>query len=382
MTIKGDLLICNGTVVDPARDFFGKADVLIQNNKIVDTPSGAKVDAAKVIDVAGCLVLPGLVDYHTHLYHGGTEIGVPADSALLPQGVTTAVDQGSAGVNNFEGFFKTVLAGSQVRVFAHLHASPAGLATLPRFLEPVDPKLYDVESALSLFEKYSRQLVGLKIRQTKEIVGEFGLAPLAATIKMAEAIGCRVVVHTTNPPGAVEDLVALLRSGDVYTHMYQGKGSNIIDGGGKVRQAVRDARARGVLFDTADGRVHHAFSVARAAIAAGFEPDIISTDLVRGNVFDQSVFGLPLVMSKYLGLGISLKNVVKACTATPAGLIGMDGKVGTLTPGAYADVAVFRLKELPVMMEDIFGETLALSQVFIPRLTVLGGRVVYRSLEW
>jgi len=382
MTIQGDLLICNGTVVDPARDFLGQADIFIRNNKIVDTSSGERVEAEKVIDAAGCLVLPGLVDYHTHLFYGGTEIGVPADSALLPQGVTTAVDQGSAGVTNFNSFFRSVVNNSQVRVFSYLHASPAGLATLPRFLEPVNPKLFDVDGARSLFEKYDSKLVGLKIRQTKEIVGEWGLAPLAATVKMADAIGCRVVVHTTNPPGDVDDLVALLRPGDVFTHMYQGKGSNIIDGEGKVRQAVRDARDRGILFDTADGRVHHSFSVARAAIAVGFEPDVISTDLVRGNVFDRSVFGLPLVMSKYLGLGISLQNVVKACTATPARLIGMEGKVGTLSPGAYADVAVFRLKELPVMMEDIFGETLALSQVLIPRLTVLDGRVVYRSLEW
>lgn len=383
MTIRGDLLIRGGNVIDPARDFSGKADILIQGNRIIDVPKGETAEAEKVIDATGYLVLPGLIDYHTHVFYSGTAIGVCPDSALLPQGVTTAVDQGSAGVTNFDSFIKTVVNHSQVRIFAHLHASPAGLATLTRCLEPVDPKIFDLESMRSLFEKYDRQLLGLKIRQSREIVGEWGLAPLEATVQMADKLGSniRVVVHTTNPPGAVEDLVSLLRSGDVFTHVYQGKGNNILSGG-KVCQAIQDARSRGVLFDTADGRGHYGFSVAKAALADGFEPDIISTDLVRGSLFERSVFGLPLVMSKYLSLGISLQNVIKACTSTPANLIGMGGKIGTLASNAYADIAVFQLKEMPLPLQDVFGEVITCSQVFIPRMTVVNGRVVYRSLEF
>ncbi|MBU2703966.1 putative amidohydrolase [Sporomusaceae bacterium BoRhaA] len=385
MTIRGDLLIHGGNVIDPGRDFSGKADVLIQGNRIVDVPQGETVEAEKVIDATGYLVLPGLIDYHTHVFYSGTAIGVHPDSALLPQGVTTAIDQGSAGVTNFDSFIKTVVNHSQVRIFAHLHASPAGLATLTRCLEPVDPKMFDLESMRSLFEKYDRQLVGLKIRQSREIVGEWGLAPLEATVQMADKLGSkvRVVVHTTNPPGAVEDLVSLLRSGDVFTHVYQGKGNNILTNDGKkVCKAIQDARSRGVLFDTADGRGHYAFSVARAALANGFEPDIISTDLVRGSLFERSVFGLPLIMSKYLSLGISLQNVIKACTSTPASLIGMNGKIGTLASNAYADIAVFQLKEMPLLLQDVFGEVITCSQVFVPRMTVVNGRVVYRSLEF
>lgn len=381
MTIKGDIWISDGTIVDPSRDFLGKGDLLIQNGKIIDVPPGEKAEAERTINAAGYLVLPGLIDYHTHVFPAGTDIGVHPDPAYLPQGITTVVDQGSTGVNNFDSFFNTSVTNSQIRIYACLHSSPAGLATLPRSMEPVDPKLYDVEGVRRLFGKYGGQLVGLKIRQTKEVVGEFGLAPLAATVKMAEAIGCRVVVHTTNPPGDVEELAALLRPGDVFTHVYQGKGSNIIDSAGKVRQAVRQARARGVIFDTADGRGHYAFSVAKAAIADGFEPDVISTDVVRASLYAGTVFGLPLIMSKYLNLGICLPNVVKASTLTPARLIGMDGKLGTLSPGACADVAIFQLKESSVMMEDVFGETLTLKQMFIPRMTILGGKVAYSSLE-
>ena len=382
MTIKGDLLIRGGTVIDPERNIFSKADVLIRGDKIIDLTADCDVKAEKIMDATNHLVLPGLIDYHTHIFPSGTEIGVHPDPAHLPQGVTTVVDQGGTGVNNFKSFYNTSVCNSQIRIFAHLHSSPAGLSTVPLCMEPVDPNLYDLESTRRLFEQYGKCLVGLKIRQTKEIVGEWGLAPLKATLKMAEAIGCRVVVHTTNPPGEVEELVSLLRSGDIFTHTYQGKGSNIIDNRGKVRQAVREARDRGVLFDTADGRGHYAYSVAKAAIADGFEPDVLSTDVVMSSLFERSVFGLPLIMSKYLSLGISLQNVVKACTATPAKLLGMGGKIGTLSPGAHADVAIFQLKEMQLQLEDVFGEKLTCSQVFVPRATVLKGRVVYRSLEW
>lgn len=382
MTVRGDLLIRGGTVVDPARNFFGKADVLLRGDEIIDISAGGKIEAEKTIDAANCLVVPGLIDYHTHVFHSGTQIGIQADSGLLPQGVTTAVDQGSSGITNFESFVKTVINNSQVRIFSYLHASPAGLATLTRCLEPIDPKLFDLESSRKLLKKYEGQLLGLKIRQSSEIVGEWGLEPLKAAIEMAAALGCNVVVHTTNPPGDVEELVSLLRAGDVFTHVYQGKGSNIIDEAGKVQKAIKAARDRGVLFDTADGRGHYAFSIAKAAIADGFEPDIISTDVVMSSLFERSVFGLPLIMSKYLNLGISLENIIKACTATPARLIGMEGKIGTLAPGAYGDVAVFKLKESSIELQDVFGEALKCKQLLVPQMTILKGKIVYRSLEF
>ncbi len=381
MSIKGELLIRRGTVIDPASKFIGKADVLIKNGKVVESGIGQTIDAERIIDAEGCLVLPGLIDYHTHLFHGGTDIGINPDLALLPQGVTTAVDQGSAGINNFESFFKTVINASQVRIFAYLHVSPAGLATLTRCLEPVDPKIFDEERACCLLDTFRSHLVGLKIRQSKEIVGELGVQPLAATIRIAEKIGCSVVVHTTNPPGEVEEILSLLRANDVYTHVFQGKGNNILNSDAKVRQSVRQARERGIVFDTADGRGHYAFSVIQAALAQGFEPDVISTDLVRGSLFDRSVFGLPLIMSKYLAMGMSLQNVVKSCTAAPAKLLGMAEKIGTLQPGAHGDVAVFKLQDSSLLLEDVFGQQVSCKQVFSPRITVLGGKIVYRSLE-
>ena len=381
MTI-GELLIRGGKIIDPARNFYDEADILIHRGKIVAIHADEKIEAERTIDATGYLVLPGLIDYHTHLFHSGTSFSVHPDTAMLPQGVTTAVDQGSAGVTNFESFYKTVVTGSIMRIFAHLHVSPGGLSTLTRCLEPVGPKLFDEEKALRLLETYSGCLVGLKIRQSKEIVGELGVEPLGATIRMAEKLRCRVAVHTTNPPGEVEEILSLLRPDDVYTHMYQGKGCHILNESNKVRPSVWQARDKGILFDTADGRGHYAFSVAKGALADGFLPDVISTDLVGGSLYDQSVFGLPLIMTKYLALGMSLNDVVKACTATPARILGMVGKIGTLQAGAYGDVAIFELKQMQIPLHDVFGKQVTCREVLIPRATVLGGKVVYRSLEF
>jgi predicted amidohydrolase len=378
---KGDLLIRAGLIVDPARNYFDKGDVLVRGNVIADLPPGESVQAEKEIDATGYMVFPGLIDYHAHVFHGGTEIGIHADSALLPQGVTTVVDQGSAGVSNCDSFFQSIVNQSQIRIFSHLHVSPVGL-TCTRCPEPVDPKWFDLERARSLFEKYPGRLLGLKIRQSKNIVGDLGLKPLAATVQMADAIGCRIVVHTTDPPGEMQDLAAMLRPGDVFTHVYHGTENTILDRQKKVHRGIQEARKRGVLFDTADGRIHYAFSVARAALADGFEPDIISSDVTRASVFERSVFGLPFIMSKYMNLGVSLQTVVKASTAAPAALLGMEGKLGTLAPGAYADIGIFRLKEMSFELRDSLGEALSCSQILVPQMTILNGKVVYRNAEF
>lgn len=381
MIIHADVLIRGGFVVDPARDYADTADIAVRGNRILGLAARDRVEAAKVIDATGCLVFPGLIDYHAHLFHGGTEIGIHPDSALLPQGVTTAVDQGSAGVANCNSFFETIVSRSQVRIFAHLHVSPTGLTTT-RCPEPVDPKLFDLELSRSLMKEYSGRLLGLKIRQSRQVVGDLGLKPLAATVQMADALGCRVAVHTTDPPSETAELASMLRQGDVFTHMYQGSGHTILDDTGKVSRGIHEARSRRVLFDTADGRVHCSFSVARAAIADGFLPDIISTDLTTASLFEHTVFGLPLVMSKYLNLGIPLRDVVKACTAAPASVIDMAGKLGTLAAGAYADVAIFELKQKQMLLQDKSGETLTCTQLLVPKMTILKGRVAYRSIDF
>jgi len=373
-----DVWIRGGTVVDPARGLERTDDVFVCAGRIAAPPAGGAAEAEQVIDATGCLVLPGLIDFHAHLYAGGTEIGVEPDLALLPQGVTTAVDAGSAGIANYEGFSSSVVASSLVRIKSLLNVSPAGLATI-RYPENVDPRHYQPARAAELFSRHPGKLLGLKVRQSRSVVGPLGLAPLRATLRMAESLGCPVVVHVTDPPGSAGEIADLLRPGDVFCHVFHGMGGTILGSDGVILPEIHAARSRGVLFDTANGRTHFAFAVARQALAQAFLPDVISTDLVAHSLYRAPVFGLPHILSKYLALGVPLGVAVAACTATPARLLGMGGEIGTLAPGACADVAVFKQTAGPAEYLDALGERMVGRVLLVPQLTLRGGRIVFRQ---
>jgi predicted amidohydrolase len=379
--MKVDLRITGGTLIDPHRGIHGRGEVLIQGGRIVSPGRGETVDAERTVNADGCLVFPGLIDFHSHLFAGGNELGVNPDPSFLPMGVTTAVDAGSCGTANYESFLRTIVAASRVRIFSFLHVCPSGLMT-SRYTENADPAVYDEERIAELLSRHPGQLLGLKVRQSKEIVGEFGAKPLEAAVRIAERSKCRVVVHTTNPPVPPEKLLSLLRPGDVYCHVHHGIGESILGGDGQIRPALFEARKSGIVFDAANGRNHFAVKVARTALAEGFFPDVISTDLTARTAYGESAFGLPYVMMKYLNLGMELDRVVSACTSVPAGLIGLSGKIGTLAPGAHADVAVFRPVEKPVSFYDNVGGKFTGNQWLIPQLTILDGKIVYRQIDF
>ena len=369
--------IQHGTVVDPSRGMCQAGEVYVAGERIVADIA----ESATAIDASRCLVFPGLIDYHLHLYAGGTEIGTPPDAGLLPQGVTTGVDAGSAGPANYANFSETVIARSTVRILSLLNVSPAGLVTI-RYPENADPRHYDPDTSARLFERHRGELLGLKVRQGKEIVGEFGLAPLRATLKMSDRLACPVVVHVTNAPCSQAELVDLLRPRDVFCHVYHGTGPTIFAPDGSVLPAIRSARDRGVIFDAANGWSHFVFASARAALQQGFLPDVISTDLTNRTLYKQPVFGLPFVMSKYLSMGMPLLDVVRATTSTPARLIGMEEEIGTLAPGACADIAIFKQVERPVQFVDTQGVRWEGNTLLIPQLTMRAGQVLFRQIDF
>ena len=373
--------IKGGHVIDPAADESAVRDVWIVNGRIADQTAGQSAEYDE-IDASGCYVFPGLTDFHVHMFHGGTEIGLQPDSVFLPQGVTMAVDQGSSGVANCDAFYSETLAETTVRSYAFLHLCPAGLATT-RYLENIDPDIFDPIAVRDVFDRHPGAFIGLKIRQSIEIAGKHGLKPLERALGIAEDLGVPVVVHTTDPAGKIEDLAAMLRPGDVFSHVFHGRGETILDGAGVVRPAVRKARERGVFFDTADGRVHYGLKEIRRSLAQGFLPDTISTDLTRISKFVAPVFGLPFVMSKYLALGMKLEDVVRAVTCTPVKVLGLDaGKFGTLQPGAYADAVLFKRKGANITITDKAGDTLSVPHVLSPQMTLRNGKTVYRNIEF
>jgi dihydroorotase len=379
--MTASLVIRGGMVVDPANGIERRTSLIVEEGRIAGICNdGAEPSAQQTIDAEGCIVTPGLIDTHLHMFHGGTENGIVPDTTLLPMGVTAGIDQGSAGSGNFQIFYDSIIARSQVHIFACLNISTQGLIT-SSYPENLDPKFTNLAAMKRLFEKYPRTLRGIKTRISKELVGDFGIAVLENARSTADAIGTRISVHTTNPPLPVSEFIGLFNKGDIYSHTYQGKGFSILDEDGKVSLSVWEARKRGVIFDSADARVHYLYPVVKQALSEGFLPDTLSTDLVQGSLFQPGVFGLPRVMSKYLALGLPLAEVVRAVTAGPAKIIGRSD-LGNLGAGAAADIAIFRLKDVKTEITDRERNTLTLNKMLVPQCTVLGGKVVFRQFDF
>ena len=380
--MKLDILIRNGTVIDPASKTQKIANVGIKDGIFTGIYEAINVPESKQeIDASGCIVTPGLIDSHLHVFCGGTENGIVPDCTLIPMGITTAVDQGSAGAGNFEAFHESVISRSKMHIFATLNISTQGLIT-STYPENLDPQYVNTGGIERLFQKYPHILKGIKVRIGKELVGSLGMSPLEKALEVSEKLGVKISVHTTNPPIDVAELAKYFRKGDVYSHVFQKQGFNILDENGKIYAEILEARKRGVIFDAADGRFHYSLNTIKAALAQQFYPDLISTDLVQSSVFQAGVFGLPRLMSKYLALGMPIQEIIGAVTHRAAQAINQEKYLGTLQAGACADLAIFKLKPSSLDMTDRFGESIELEKIFVPQCTILEGKIVYRQCDF
>jgi dihydroorotase len=362
--------------MDPAAGIDGVVDVRIRDGLVAQVGPALPPDGDAVEDVTGRLVLPGLIDLHAHCFVGAADFGPRTDDVARATGVTTWVDGGSAGAGTFEGLRQWVLARSRVRVLAFLNISAIGLAYL-RIGELNHLAYADVDAAVGAARDHADVVVGIKVRNQLEVVGAAGLEPLRRAVRAADAIGGRVMLHCTNPPAPLAELLALLRPGDIVSHFLHGRGHGILDDKGRVSREVRAARERGVLFDVAHGRMHVNFPVVRAAFGEDFYPDTISSDLTSGGAAG-CVKDLPTTMGKFLSLGMPLVEVVRAVTAAPAQALGRAGRLGTLRPGAVADVAVVELQEGAFDYEDAHGQHITGRHRLAPALTLRAGEIWWR----
>ena len=358
---KFDLLIKGGDVLDPSQNLRGRRDIGIRFGMIeaveADIPAAR---ALRVINAGGKLVTPGLIDLHCHVYPYGSAIGIPADELIAFQCTTTCVSAGDAGANNFAGFRRFIVGQSRTRLFAFVHIALIGLTPFPV------AELYNIDYAV--VDACARTLaenadiaIGVKVRMSENVIAKNGIEPLKRSIQAAELSGTggRVMVHI----GGVEtvelmsQILDLLRPGDILTHAYSGAPNmsgaftNIVQGGKPLPAAVA-AKQRGVIFDVGHGGGSFDYTVAEAAIPQGCPPDTISSDIhaVSGNSPGEPY--LVNVMSKFMGLGFSLEQVVAMTTIAPAKIINRGAKLGTLQVGAPGDVAIMELVEGPVSFVD------------------------------
>ena len=358
---KFDLLIKGGDVLDPSQSLRGKRDIGIRYGLIEVIEADIPAERAlRVLDASGKLVTPGLIDLHCHVFPYGSAIGIPADELVAHQCTTTCVSAGDAGANNFAAFRRYVVAQTRTRLYAFVHIANIGLAGFPV------PELYNinyarVEEAARAVAENTDLVLGIKVRMSENVIAKHGTEPLKRAIAACEkaGTGTKVMCHI----GGVEtselmsQILDLLRPGDILTHAYTGAPNsggvftNIVQDG-RLLPAALVAKQRGVVFDVGHGGGSFDYTVAEPAIAQGCPPDTISSDI---HVFSGNTPSMPYltwVMSKFMGLGFTLEQVVAMATVNPAKVINRMPKLGTLQVGAPGDVAIMELVEGEVSFVD------------------------------
>ncbi|MBN8992023.1 MAG: amidohydrolase/deacetylase family metallohydrolase [Rhizobiales bacterium] len=379
---KFDLVIKGGDVIDPSQSLRAKRDIGIRWGTIeaveADIPAAR---ALKTIDAQGKLVMPGLVDLHSHVYPYGSAIGIPADELVQFQGTTTVVSAGDAGVNNLAALRRYIVAQSRARIYAFVHIANNGLSAFP-VAELYNIDHAQVEACAMALAENPDFLLGVKVRMSENVIFKHGVEPLKRGIQACEMCGwpARMMVHI----GGVEtkelmsQILDLLRPGDVLTHAYSGAPNiggvftNIVQDG-KLLPAALAAKQRGVIFDVGHGGGSFDFTVAEIAIAGGCTPDTISSDI---HVFSGNTPGIPFlpnVMSKFIPLGFTIEQVVAMATAAPAKIINKAPKIGTLQIGAPGDVAIMELVEGPVSFLDTRNNRREGKLALKPVQTVING---------
>lgn len=372
------ILIKNGMVYDPFQHKMQKRDIALTHGKIC-TLEGFHADCE--INADGCYVTPGLIDFHLHCFTGSSDGACDADTFCLPNGVTTCVDAGTSGSANFKALYADVIARSTTRVLALLHVAAEGLTT-GRHAENQTPADWDQEKIEKLCRCYP-EIVGLKIRMGKNICDPYGLKDehLKEGIQLAEKLGKKVVVHVNDPNVSTDRIAAFLRSGDVFCHMYAGKEENILSKDGRVKEGIKEARKRGVVFDACNGRGNFLFKVAEPAIQDDFFPDIISSDNSPFGNYKHPLISLPRLLSKYLMFGMNLTDVFDAVTIAPARWLGMES-LASMKPGTEADIAIFKLCHKEIVHKDLIGAERVGHEVLVPELTIRDGAIVYAQSDF
>jgi dihydroorotase len=355
-----DLVLSGGTVFDPVAGTRQVADVAVTGDRVARIGPSLAGQGREVVDCADRWVLPGLVDGHSHIFAEVSKVGAPPDEAHLRRGVVAVADAGTVGASTFAAFEKFIVRRSEVRIVNFLNVSVLGLIDF-RFGELLNPATLCADDAIEVARNNPQTVRGFKIRLSEDVVGHQWRTLLKASLDLAADAALPLMVHIGETEEPLPAVLEMLRPGDIVSHCYTGKPHGILRDR-RVMAEVWQARARGVLFDSAHGRSNLSFEVARPAIAEGFLPDVLSSDTSARN-WRGPVFDLVTSMAKLRAMGMSLDEIVPRVTIAPARLLGLDVEgYGSLVEGGPAHITV--LADTPeTALPDAAGH-----QIVAPRL--------------
>jgi dihydroorotase len=377
--MKYDLLIQHGEVVDPGAGIKGMLDVGIAGGKIVEVgPSLPESDARRTLSARGLYVTPGLIDVHAHIFVNAHDMGGHTDHFCQRSGVTTLCDAGSTGSATFAGLRHVLDTEVRTRVRAFVNLSAIGIVGTSRGGELSHFPYADPEGCARTIAENPDLAIGVKLRYGPGLVWEYTTEPVKMARRTAAIAGVPFMIHITDSPIPLPDILAEMAPGDIVTHCYHSRANGIM---GEEKQLVLkevvEAQRHGIIFDCAHGRNHFSFRMIEKALDQGFLPDTISTDLTFTSATKGPVWDMATTMSKLLHFGMSLDDLVLRATATPAKILGYEGTVGTLKPGANADITLLERRNGNFAMTDSDGQTVTAKERLIARMTVQDGRVCY-----
>ena len=402
--MRFDLLIKGGEVLDPDAGLQGRMDVAVKRGRIAAIDANIPVSTAfDVIDASGTYVIPGLVDMHAHLFPGATYWGIEADAAGSRAGITTWADAGSAGAMTLQGFRDWIVEPAKVHIFAFVNISSIGL--VGQDYELTHPEYSNIALLKSVVNKHRDIVVGIKVRAGRS-GGARDLLPLERARRAADELELPLMVHISTAPPDLETVLGYLKAGDILTHCYTGQTMGMIDGNGNMLDSARKAWERGVIMDLGHGCGSLSFETAEALMSRGYQLHVVSSDLhtlsihganlidplkgagereIRSDGDARSIsyhvkgdgspsFDLLTCMDKMLMLGMSLKDIIRATTSSPAEVLGIKGEAGTLRPGARADITGLFIEKGDYELVDVHGAKRLGKERVRNAFTVLNGR--------
>src|SRR6266478_316920 len=377
-----DLLLKGGDVVDPSSGLNGPSDVAVQAGAIARiAPNIPSVEAARTIDVTGKVVAPGLIDLHAHIFEGVNRTGVNPDLAGVHSGVTTIVDAGSSGAATFGAFPRHIIPSCATEIIPFLHICQTGLATNP---DIISERSVNVDDTVRVATQHKGLIAGIKARMVSPALEIMGMEMPRLARRAARESGMKLMVHIGDTekrydPTVIRRLLPLLESGDILTHYFTANPGGVLDSNGRLVPEAWEAAKTGVWFDTAHGQMNFSFDIGRRIIDQGLLPHCISTDLtIPGRL--NTVHSMTEMMTRFIGLGFTLEQVVTMCSTNPAKAIGAGDRLGTLAVGQQADISVLKIIEGDWTVYDVLRASMRVKQAVVPVLTVKRGEVF--SSEW